>query len=130
MREGKHRSALPNTLDLKAIRLYLYRKSFVMSIPFQSSKKCPECREWSDWNQQITDTCQHCGALLSGQEFLHAAAREAEQQENKGFGIGLIPIHPTDAWPVVVLKRLVQAIQISFVAIVSFIIWFLTMLAG
>jgi hypothetical protein len=101
-----------------------------MAATFQSSKKCPHCGEWSDWNQQLSDTCQHCGALLSDQAFLSAAAREAEQQEKKGFEIGLIPIHPSDSWPVVVLKRLVQAIQISFVAIVSFIIWFLTMLAG
>ena len=97
---------------------------------FQSSKKCPECGEWSDWNQQISDTCQHCGALLSQQEFLRVAAREAAQQEKKGFEVGLISIHPNDSWPVVALKRLVQAIQISFVAVVSFIIWLLTMLAG
>jgi hypothetical protein len=101
-----------------------------MAATFQSSKKCPECGEWSDWNEAITDTCQHCGGLLSGEAFLRAAAREAEQQEKQRFEIGLIPIHPADAWPLVLAKRLVQAIQLSFVVIVSFIIWFLTLLAG
>jgi hypothetical protein len=101
-----------------------------MAAPFQSSKKCPGCGEWSDWNEALTDTCQHCGALLSDEAFLRAAAREAEQKEKKGFEIGLIPIHPGDPWPLVGAKRLVQALQISFVAIVSFIIWFLTLLAG
>jgi hypothetical protein len=101
-----------------------------MAATFQSSKKCPQCGEWSDWNGEITDCCQHCGALLSDKSSLRAAARVAEQQEKKGFELGLIPIHPTDSWPVVLAKRLVQAIQISFVAIVSFLLWLLTLLAG
>jgi hypothetical protein len=101
-----------------------------MAATFQSSKKCPQCGEWSDWNGEITDSCQHCGAGLSDKSSLSAAARAAEQQEKKGFELGLIPIHATDSWPVVLVKRLVQAIQISFVAILSFLIWFLTMLAG
>jgi hypothetical protein len=101
-----------------------------MADTFQSSKKCPQCGEWSDWNGLVTDVCQHCGTLLSDKSSLSAAARAEEQQEKKEFEIGLISIHPGDSWPVVIAKRLVQAIQISFAAIVSFLIWFLTMLAG
>lgn len=96
----------------------------------QSSKKCAACGQWSSWTLSPTDRCQHCGALLADQSTLSAASRKEEKQEKKKFEVGIIEIYPTDAWPVVILKRLVQVVQISFVAIVSFIIWFLTMLAG
>jgi predicted amidophosphoribosyltransferase len=100
-----------------------------MPSTFQASKKCPDCGQWSDWNMEVTDTCQHCGALLSDRTSLNAASREAEENK-EAFHIGLIQIHPADSWLVVAVKRMVQALQISFVAIVSFIIWFLTLLAG
>ncbi|MGV3504781.1 MAG: hypothetical protein ACO1O1_13820 [Adhaeribacter sp.] len=96
----------------------------------ESSKKCPACGEWSAWTLSPADRCQHCGALLADQSTLSAASRKEEKQERKKFEVGLIEIYPTDSWPLVLVKRVVQVVQISFVAIVSFIIWFLTMLAG
>jgi hypothetical protein len=71
-----------------------------MASTFQSSKKCPGCGKWSDWNKEITDTCQHCGVLLSDRTSFSAAAREAEQQKQKPFDIGIVTIHPHDSWPV------------------------------
>ena len=101
-----------------------------MATTFKSSKKCPHCGEWSEWKQQPTDTCQYCGALLDDRTLLREAAREAELRNNKSMEIDIIEVYPTDSFPVKVGKRIIQALQISFIAIVSFIIWFLTMLAG
>jgi hypothetical protein len=101
-----------------------------MASTFKSSKKCPHCGEWSEWNQQLTDTCEHCGALLDDEKLLRAAAREIEQNEQKGFDLDIIQIHPTDSGIVVFYKRIVQALQYSFIAIVTFIIWILALLAG
>ena len=101
-----------------------------MASSFQSSKKCSNCGQWSDWNMEVTDRCQHCGALLSDKSSLDSASRETEPEVKEGFQLQLIQIYPTDSWFVVGVKRIVQALQISFVAIVSFIIWFLTLLAG
>jgi hypothetical protein len=119
-----------NIIDGHPFSVYLCLKLLIMASTFQSSKKCPGCGKWSDWNKEITDTCQHCGVLLSDRTSFSAAAREAEQQKQKPFDIGIVTIHPHDSWPVVAVKRVVQAVQISFMAVVTFIIWFLTMLAG
>ena len=101
-----------------------------MASTFKSSKKCPNCGEWSEWKQQATDTCQYCGALLDDRILLREAAREAELKNKKGFELDIIHIDPTDSFLVKIGKRIIQAIQISFIAIVSFILWVLTMLAG
>ncbi|MGV3642183.1 MAG: hypothetical protein ACO1NZ_16785 [Adhaeribacter sp.] len=101
-----------------------------MSQLSESSKKCTACGQWSAWTMSPTDRCEHCGALLADQSTLSAASRKEGKEEKKKFEVGLIEIYPSDSWPVVLIKRLVQVVQISFVAIVSFIIWFLTMLAG
>lgn len=101
-----------------------------MTSTFKSSKKCPQCGQWSEWQQQPTDTCAHCGALLDDRILLREAAREAEAKTKNKFELKVIAINPTDSFLVKVGKRIIQAIQISFIAIVSFIIWFLTMLAG
>ncbi|WP_146153626.1 hypothetical protein [Adhaeribacter arboris] len=103
-----------------------------MSQSFQSTKKCKNCGNWSPWNQQINDTCHFCGHLLDEEAFLAQAKAEAEANEKKPYqiNIDLIKIYPTDSFLVKIGKRMVQAVQISFVAILSFILWFLTMLAG
>ena len=103
---------------------------YQMASTFKSSKKCLYCGEWSVWKQEATDTCEHCGALLDDEKLLRTAAREAAKNEKKGFELDIIEIYPTDSGFVVFYKRVIQALQYSFIAIVSFILWFLTMLAG
>ena len=101
-----------------------------MAANFKSSKKCPFCGQWSEWNQETTDTCEHCGALLDDEKLLRAAAREAAKNEQKKFDIDIIQIYPTDSGFVVFYKRIIQALQYSFIAIVTFILWFLAFVAG
>ncbi len=99
---------------------------------FQSTKKCRNCGNWSPWNQQVNDTCHFCGRLLDEKGFLAKAKSEVEANEKKPYELNfdLIPIYPTDSFLVKLGKRMLQAVQISFIAILSFILWFLTMLAG
>jgi hypothetical protein len=99
---------------------------------FESTKKCKHCGKWSHWNQQVNDTCQFCGHLLDEKAFLAQAKSEVEANEKNPCQINmeLIKIYPTDSFFVKIGKRVVQAVQISFIAILSFILWFLTMLAG
>jgi hypothetical protein len=100
------------------------------SSDFKPSKKCPNCGQWSEWNQQASDTCQHCGALLDDENLIRTAAREAEKSEQKGFDLDIIQIHPNDAWYVVFYKRIIQGLQYSFIAIMTFILWVLALIAG
>ena len=101
-----------------------------MTSTFKSSKKCLYCGEWSVWKQEPTDTCEYCGALLDDEKLLRTAAREAARNEKKRFDLDIIQIHPYDLGFVVFYKRIIQALQYSFIAIISFIIWFLTLLAA
>jgi len=101
-----------------------------MDSNFKSSKKCPNCGQWSEWNQEATDTCEHCGALLNDEILLRSAAREAAQNERKKFDLDIIQIYPTDSGFVVFYKRIIQALQYSFIAIMTFILWVLALVAG
>ena len=101
-----------------------------MAATFKSSKKCRYCGEWSEWNQKSTDTCEHCGALLDDEKLLRMAAREAAKNEKKPYDLAIMQIYPTDSGLVVFFKRIIQVLQFSFIAIVSFIIWVLTLVAG
>lgn len=98
----------------------------------QSTKKCKNCGSWSPWNQQVNAICQICGHLLDEEAFLAQAKAEAEANEKKPYQVNfdLIKIYPSDSFLVKTGKRLIQAIQISFIGILSFILWVLTMLAG
>ena len=100
-----------------------------MKSSFQSAKKCSVCGQWSNWNMQATDTCEHCGAILDD-AFLRTLTKETELKKKKQIEIDIIQVYPTDSLPVKIGKRIIQTLQISFIAIVSFIIWFLTLLAG
>ena len=100
-----------------------------MKSNFQSAKKCSVCGQWSDWNMQASDTCEHCGAILDD-AFLRTLQNETEPKKKNQIEIDFIQIYPTDSFLVKIGKRIILALQISFVAIVSFIIWFLTLLAG
>jgi hypothetical protein len=103
-----------------------------MSESFKSVKKCKNCGNWSPWQQNINDTCHFCGQLLDEEAFLAKAKAEAEASEDKPYQLNfdLIKIYPTDSFPLKMGKRLVQAVQLSFVAVLSFILWVLTLLAG
>ncbi|GAA4385234.1 hypothetical protein [Hymenobacter koreensis] len=97
--------------------------------PLSASKKCPHCGQWSGHQQRPDDRCEHCHELLDPQ----GPRKEAEMKQAWKWEmpqIMLITIHPTDPWPLRMLKYAVRGGQMLFIATLSFIIWVVTVLAG
>lgn len=95
------------------------------------TRKCPQCGQWSEWAGNPTDLCEHCGSILDEKGFIRRVKEEErEAEEKKRFDITLIEIYPDDNKVVVILKRIVQGFQIAFMAILSFILWLIALLAG
>ena len=97
----------------------------------KSTRKCPNCGLWSDWNQHPDDLCQHCGAVLDPQGVRARQLQEEEAfRQQKNINIALIEIYPYDSAFTRFWKRIVQGFQLTLMAIISFIIWVVTVLAG
>ena len=77
------------------------------------------------------DLCEHCGSILDEKAFIRQVKEEEEEQAEKNrFNLTLIPIYPEDSRLVVFFKRIVQGFQLAFMAILSFILWLIALLAG
>ena len=97
----------------------------------KSTRKCPACGQWSDWTQNPDDLCQHCGAILDPQGVRARQLQEEEAfRQQKNINIALIEIYPYDSAFTRFWKRIVQGFQLTLMAIISFIIWVVTVLAG
>jgi hypothetical protein len=93
-----------------------------------STKKCLACQQWSHWQQQAADRCEHCGELLDPR-----AQNEAQQQaatEHQRGGIQLIEIKPEDGGAIRFFKTIVRGGQLLFIAIIGFIVWLVTAMAA
>ncbi|MBU6120570.1 hypothetical protein [Hymenobacter siberiensis] len=95
---------------------------------FISTKKCPVCQQWSHWQQQATDRCEHCGKLLDPRT--HEETRQRAATEHLRGGIQLVEIYPEDGGLVRFFKTIVRGGQLLFVAILGFIVWLVTALAA
>ncbi|GAB3740569.1 hypothetical protein GCM10027594_20490 [Hymenobacter agri] len=93
-----------------------------------STKKCPACQQWSHWQQQAHDRCEHCGELLDPRAQQEATERAAT--EHLRGGIQLIEIGPDDSDLVRFLKTIARGGQLVFIAILGFIVWLVTVLTG
>jgi hypothetical protein len=97
----------------------------------KSSRKCPGCGQWSNWQQSPDDKCEHCGSLLDPQALKARQQREEDEfRQKEQFNIALIEIYPSDSALTRFGKRIIQGFQLSLMAIISFIIWVVTILAG
>lgn len=94
------------------------------------TKICPRCGQWSEWTGNPTDLCEHCGSILDERGFIRQMKEEEEQADKKRFDITLIEIYPEDSRLVVFFKRIGQGFQLTFMAILSFILWLIALLAG
>ncbi|MGB3616942.1 MAG: hypothetical protein WBA12_02390 [Catalinimonas sp.] len=102
-----------------------------MATESTAEKKCPNCGQWSPWQQHHDDRCVHCGAMLDPRAKEMHTFREEQEADNKERIKALLKsIAPDDPWYVRVGKRTYNVVQIVFAAVVSFIIWFATMIAG
>ncbi|AMM51497.1 hypothetical protein TH61_10380 [Rufibacter sp. DG15C] len=95
------------------------------------TKKCPHCQHWSAWHQQVTDRCAHCQSLLDPKAYQRLLDQDTRQEAEKNqFNVVLIEILPTDSAFTKFWKRIVQGFQLTFMAILSFILWLIALLAG
>ena len=75
--------------------------------------------------------CKHCGELLDPRAFQSRLAQEEiREKEKHRFRLNLIEIDPSEPFYLRGPKQVVRAIQISFVAVVSFIIWLIVAVAS
>ncbi len=97
--------------------------------PLSASKKCPSCGFWSQWQQHSSDTCERCGQMLDPERNRSEQALEKARNEPLPQFM-LIEINPEDGTVLRFFKNIVRGGQLAFGATVSFILWFLTLMAG
>lgn len=89
--------------------------------------KCHHCHRVSPWTGKYDDVCTHCGHSVGEQSIKEEVVRD--ENRNKG-QVMWVMIHPSDNPLVKLLKRGVQSTQIIFIAVVSFLVWLIAILAG
>lgn len=100
-----------------------------MAEPLLSTKKCPHCQQWSSWQQGPGDHCEHCGELLDPRAQQSAINRQKAANQ-KMPSVMLIEIKPDDGLVVRFFKHIVRGGQLTFAAIIAFIVWLVTVLVG
>ncbi|AMQ57312.1 hypothetical protein [Algoriphagus sanaruensis] len=91
-------------------------------------KLCSTCGQWSTWNQNPSDRCVHCGETLGQKELDKVTKREnhiRSTEENWMFFIR----ESDPAWKVH-LKKIGNFFYTIFMAIISFILWFIAAFPG
>ncbi|MFN5317914.1 MAG: hypothetical protein ACK5CY_03640 [Bacteroidia bacterium] len=83
-----------------------------------SEFKCKNCGSWNP----LQDEAAVCLACNTPYKVFTEADRASIERRNTTGDIK-IPIHPNDAPPIKVLKHIFNAIQIAFLAVLSFILW-------
>ena len=83
------------------------------------------------WSQHPDDLCEHCGSILDPQGVKNRQKQEEEDfRQKQNINIALIEIFPYDSGLTRFWKRIIQGFQLTLMAIISFIIWLVTVLAG
>jgi predicted amidophosphoribosyltransferase len=93
-----------------------------------STKKCPFCQQWSEWQQQPSDRCTHCGKLLDPRAHDDAQRQAAAQHQRSS--IKLLEIRPEDSGIRRFLKTIGRGGQLLFIAVMGFFIWLATLAAA
>jgi len=97
----------------------------------KSTRKCPHCGQWSTWNQDPADRCDHCGNVLDPDALARQhASDERKEEESQRFSVDFIKIDPDDPFFLRFFKKIGLGFQVLFVAIVTFIIWLIAFLAS
>ncbi len=91
-------------------------------------KKCPHCGNWSTWNRNFNDKCDHCGKALGGRELENHEKREADIKANAENWMFFIKESDSDFTKG--LKKVGNFFYTIFMAIVSFILWLIAALPG
>lgn len=100
----------------------------ILNLEIVGEKRCPNCRKWSKWTQSIDDICKHCGHDLSTQE--KEKAKRMEEHIQRTEENWMFFIRESDpAWKVN-LKKTGNFSYTIFMAIISFILWFIAAFPG
>lgn len=86
-----------------------------------SQKKCPACGQWSHWNQDINDKCEHCGKVLEAQRAVDQKKREDNAKKPMTFTRRRI--EPGDSFGKVVYKNVFNWAGAAYFAFLSFMVW-------
>ena len=83
-----------------------------------SEKKCPQCGQWTFWNQQPTDSCSHCGQMLDPRTVAEKAAGEQKAEDDRANSF--FTVKPTDRLPMIAVRKMAFVAHAIYAAIVWF----------
>jgi|GEM_PF-5181053 len=78
-----------------------------LTTPLASTKKCPHCGQWTSWQQQPDDRCEHCQQTLEPHRVANDQARQALDAKS-GPNLVLIDINPDDPLPLRLAKYVIR----------------------
>lgn len=91
-------------------------------------KKCPHCGEWSAWNGDMRDACDHCGKPLGGRDLDYQEKRDADTKRNEEQWI--FYIKESDSEAVKLAKQVGNFFYTIYMGIITFIAWLIAVLPG
>jgi|TARA_R110002096_G_scaffold28177_15_gene85543 phage FluMu protein Com len=91
-------------------------------------KKCPNCGKWSEWNQNLSDTCEHCGEILAKTELAFEEKRAAQKKINEEQWVFFIKEDDSDF--VKKSKKVGNFFYSLYITIITIIAWLIAALPG
>jgi hypothetical protein len=91
-------------------------------------KKCPHCGNWSSWNQNLKDTCDHCGKSLGGIDLEYQEIRARDKQANEEQWI--FYIKESDSSFIKAMKKTGNFFYTVYMSIITFLAWLIAALPG
>jgi hypothetical protein len=86
-----------------------------------SQKKCPACAQWSNWNQDMNDKCEHCGMVLEHQRA--ADTRKREEKARRPLTFTRRKIEPGDSMVQMLYKSIFNWTGAAYFGFLSFMMW-------
>ena len=110
-------------------RLALQSELFLMN----TVRRCPACKKFSHSDGTPEAACEHCGAYLDPVEV--QSKRKYEEEKRRAeikheHPVFWINVRPGDGALRGAFVRMIQGAQIVYMAIISFILWLVAIIAG
>jgi hypothetical protein len=97
----------------------------------EDQKKCHNCGLWSEWTHHNSDKCLHCGQVLDKEAFERETRKnESDSIQLKKIEDSFLTIKNSDNLPIVFIKRIANIANAIFIAIMGFLVWLTTTIAG
>jgi hypothetical protein len=95
---------------------------------YSNEIKCGKCGRWNHWHNRIFDICYFCGEFLDVQN-IYKEAREQEKTTIRESTHFLI-IRKEDKWYLRILKRILTVVNLIFIALVTFMVFLISITPG